>query len=181
MYSVLCKNTGHGDIPGKGDGKKAWYCWGGREMESNNFQFVVVKPVPAPPPPYYPPQPSFQPGYYPPQPEYAPQPSYPGYAPQPSYPGGYAPDPAPHHAAAPSFGFSEGMLVRLQCNKTNKNLRIMGCGRVCGFGGRSTATSPPPWLAKHVTHRDGAVCNVPGARSRLRALHLHQPGREGAD
>ena len=35
-------HTPHGEIPGKSNGKSAWYCYGGKEVESHNFSYVVV-------------------------------------------------------------------------------------------------------------------------------------------
>ncbi|KAL5252404.1 hypothetical protein ACHWQZ_G015241 [Mnemiopsis leidyi] len=42
-YMVICHHTSHGKIPGKSDGRKAWYSWGGREHETHDFSYVVVK------------------------------------------------------------------------------------------------------------------------------------------
>jgi len=42
-YMVICHHTSHGKIPGKSNGNKAWYSWGGKEHETHDFSYVVVK------------------------------------------------------------------------------------------------------------------------------------------
>ena len=39
---AIC-HTPHGEIPGKSNGKSAWYCYGGKEVETHDFSYVVVK------------------------------------------------------------------------------------------------------------------------------------------
>jgi len=42
-YHMAVCHTPHGDIPGKSNGRKGWYSYGGKELESHDFSFVVVK------------------------------------------------------------------------------------------------------------------------------------------
>jgi len=42
VYHVVICHTPHGNIPGKAKGNKGWFCFSGREHETNNFSFVVA-------------------------------------------------------------------------------------------------------------------------------------------
>lgn len=42
-YMVICHHTSHGKIPGKSNGVKGWYSWGGKEHETHDYSYVVVK------------------------------------------------------------------------------------------------------------------------------------------
>ena len=42
-YVVVCHHTSHGNIPGKSNGNKGWYSWGGKENETHDFSYVVVR------------------------------------------------------------------------------------------------------------------------------------------
>ena len=40
-YAVVC-NTNHGRIPGKSNGRQAWYPYGGKEHSTHDFSYVTV-------------------------------------------------------------------------------------------------------------------------------------------
>lgn len=116
MYAVVCHHTSHGKIPGKSNGRTSWYSWGGKEHETKDFSYVVVKsgfnPFPGPP--------------------VLPHPVHPAHFPHPH--------PHPHQGGAgyaptgpPPQGLAEGMTVRFRC-KTGRNLKLGGDGVVSGHG-----------------------------------------------
>ena len=42
-HMVVCHHTTHGNIPGKSNGEKGWYSYDGKELETHDFSFVVVR------------------------------------------------------------------------------------------------------------------------------------------
>ena len=42
-YMVICYNGERGSVPGRSDGKKAWFSMDGKEYETDDFVFVSLQ------------------------------------------------------------------------------------------------------------------------------------------
>ena len=42
-YMVICYNGERGSVPGRSDGKKAWFSMDSKEYETDNFAFVSLQ------------------------------------------------------------------------------------------------------------------------------------------
>ena len=97
-YHVAVCHTHHGDIPGKATVRNAWYCYGGKEIETQDFSYVVVKDKHHHPPDHhhggFNPRPDHHHGGFNPRPDH----HHGGFNPRPDHHhGGFNPRPDHHH------------------------------------------------------------------------------------